>query len=112
MRLHTKRRGHGLEKKILIVLKSNVIKTNHLKVKINNMQRNSECRLCGKREETANHIINEYSKLALKENKTGRDMVGKIIHYELCKRLKFDHTHKRYMHKLESVLKKDTHEII
>ena len=37
------------------------------------MQQNSKCRLCGDRDETVNHIINKYSKLAQKEY----DWVGK-----------------------------------
>ena len=37
------------------------------------------------------------------------DWVGKVIHWELCKNLKYDHTKKWYMHNLESVLKNETH---
>ena len=39
--------------------------------------------------------------LAQKENKTKYDWVGKVIHRELCKILKFDQT-KLYMNRLES----------
>ena len=39
-----------------------------------------------------------------KDYKTRHDWVGKVIDWELCKKLKFDHTSKRYMHKPESVL--------
>ena len=42
--------------------------------------------------ETINHILSECSKLARKESKTGRDWVGKVIHLELCKQFKFNHT--------------------
>ena len=55
------------------------------------MQQNKRCRLYGDRDETINHIINEYSKLAQKEYKTRHDWVGKVIFWELCKKLKFDH---------------------
>ena len=41
-----------------------------------------------------NHIINECSKLARKEYKTRPDWAGKVIYWELCKKLKFDHTMK------------------
>ena len=37
---------------------------------------------------------------------------GKVIHYELRKRLKFDHANKWYWHKPESVQENDTHEIL
>ena len=42
--------------------------------------------------------ISEYSKLAQKEYKTRHDWVGKVIHWEMCKKFKFDHTNKWYMH--------------
>ena len=64
----------------------------------------SKCRLYGDSNEIANHIISECSKLTLKEYKRRHDWVGMVIHWELCKRLKFDHTDKYYMHKPESVL--------
>ena len=39
-------------------------------------------------------------------------MGGKVIHKELCKKLKFDHTNKWYMHNQESVLKNETYKIL
>ena len=39
-----------------------------------------------------------------KEYKSMHDWVGKVIHWESCKRLKFHHTAKWNMHKPESVL--------
>ena len=35
-----------------------------------------------------------------------------MIHWELCKKLKFHHTTKWYMHKPESVLENETHKIL
>ena len=72
------------------------------------MQQNRKCRLCGDGDETINHMISECSKLAQKEYKTRQDRVGKVIHWEMCKKLKFEHTNKWYMHNLASVLKNDT----
>ena len=56
-------------------------------------------------------IISECNKLVQKENKTRPDWVRKVIHWELSKKLKFDHTTKRYMHKPESFLDNETHRI-
>ena len=42
-------------------------------------QQNSNCTLCGDRNETINHIISKCSKLAQKEYKTRHDWVGKVI---------------------------------
>ena len=43
------------------------------------------------------------TELAQKDYKTGSDWVRKVIYWELCKRLTFDHNTKWYMHKPESV---------
>ena len=48
--------------------------------------------LCDDRNETINHIICECSKVTQKEYKTRHDRVNKVIHWELCKKLKFGHT--------------------
>ena len=79
-------------KSLLIAAQDNAIRTNHIKVRIDKTQQNSKCRLCGDRDETINHIISECSKLAQKEYKTRHDLFGKVIHWEMCKKLKFDHT--------------------
>ena len=79
---------------LLIEAQINAIRTNHIKVRINKMQQNSKCRLCGDRDETINHIISECSKLARKEYKTRHDWVAKVIHWEMYKKLKFDHANK------------------
>ena len=73
------------------------------------MQQNSKCRLCGDRDETINHIISRCSKLAQKEYKARHDWVGKAIHLEMCKKFKFDHANKWYMHKPAHVLENDAH---
>ena len=65
-----------------------------------------------RKDETVNHIIREYNKLAKKEYKTRHDWVRKMIRWELCKRLKFDHINKWYMLKPESVQEKETHKIL
>ena len=44
-------------------------------------------------------------------NKTKHDWVGKVIHLELCKKLKFDHTTKWYLHNPESAPENETHKI-
>ena len=68
--------------------------------------------ICGDRDETRNHIISECSKLQQKDNKTRQDWVGKVIHWELFKKLKFDHTNKWYMDNLEYVRENNTHKLV
>ena len=72
-------------------------RTNQIKAKIDDTKQNSKCRLCGDRDETINHIISECSKLAQKEYETRHNWVGKVIHWKMCKKFKFDHTNKWYI---------------
>ena len=62
----------------------------------------------GDRDETINQI-SECNKLAQKEYKTWHDWVGKVIHWEMCKKFKFDHTNKWYMQNPAPVLENNTH---
>ena len=97
---------------LLIAAQNNAVRTNHIKAKIDKAQQNSKCRLCGDRDETINHIISECSKLAQKKYKARHDWVGKVIHWEMCKKFKFDHAQKWYMNNPTPVLENDTHKIL
>ena len=41
-------------------------------------------------------------------NKARADGVGKVIHWEMCKKFRFDHTNKWYIHNPAAVLENDT----
>ena len=79
---------------LLIAAQDNAIRTNHIKARIDKMQQNSKCSLCSDRDETINHIMSECSKLAQKEYKARHHWVGKVIHWEMCRKIQFDHTNK------------------
>ena len=81
-------------------------------MRIDKTQQSSKCRLYGDRDETINHVISECSKLEQKEYKTRHDWVGKGIHWEMCKKFRFDHTNKWYMHNQAPVLENDTHKLL
>ena len=91
---------------------NSAIRTNHIKARIHKTQQYCKCRLCGEKDETINHIVSECSKLAQKEYKARRDWVGKVIHWEMCKKFKFDHSNKWYIHNPEPVLENDTHKLL
>ena len=93
---------------LLITAQNNAVRTNRIKVRIDKTQQNCKCRLCGERDETINHIISECSKLAREEYKTRHDWVSKGIQWEMCKKFKFDHTNKLYMHNPALVLENNT----
>ena len=96
----------------LVAAENNAVRTNHIKTRIDKTQQKSKCWLCGDRDETINHIISECSKLAQKEYKTRHNWVGKVIHWEMCKKFKFDLTNKWYMHNPAPILEDCTHKII
>ena len=79
-------------KSLLIAAQNYAIRTYHIKAKIDKTKQNSKFRLSAEKDETITHIISEFSKLAQKEYKTRHDWVGKGIHWEMCKKLEFDHT--------------------
>ena len=90
---------------LLIVSQNIAVRINHIKAKIDKTQQNRKYSLWGDRDETINQMISECSKLAQKEDKTTHDWVGKVIHWEMCKKFRIGHTSKWYMHKPVSVQK-------
>ena len=97
---------------LLIAAQNNAIRINHIKARIDKMQQNSNCKLCGDRDETINHIISECSKLAPIEYKTRLNWLGKVAHWKLYKKFKFDHRNKWYMLNSTSVLENNTHQLL
>ena len=93
---------------LLMAAQNCVIRTNHIKARIDKTQQNSKWRLCGDRDETINYIISECSKLAQKEYKARHDWVGKVIHWKMCKKFKFNHDNKWYMPNPAPLLENDT----
>ena len=57
------------------------------------MQQNSNCRICGDRDETIN-------------------LGEEGDNWKMCKKFKFDHTNKQYMHNPAYVLDNDTHKLL
>ena len=43
---------------------------------------------------------------------TRHNWAGKVIHWELCKKIKFDHANKWYMHDMKSVLENEMRKIL
>ena len=48
---------------------------------------------------------------AIQQYKARHNWVGKVIHREMCKKSKFDHTNKWYMHNQAPLLENDTHKL-
>ena len=97
---------------LLIAAQNSAIRTIHIEARIDKTQQNSNCRLGGDRDKSINLIISECGKLEQKEYKARHDWVGKGIHWEMCKKFKFDHANKSYMHNPAHVLENDTHKLL
>ena len=67
---------------------NSAIRTNRIKERIDKTQQNSKCKICCDRDEIINPIISECRKLAQKQDKARHDWVGKVIHWEMCKKFK------------------------
>ena len=111
MNLVKKRKLKREAESLLIATQNNAMRTNDIKVRIDKTQQNSKCRLCSDRDETINYI-SECSKFAQKEYKTRHNWISKVIHWEMCKKFRFDHINKWHMHNPALVLENDTHKLI
>ena len=52
------------------------IRTNVMKARIDRTQEKSKCRMCGRADDTINHLLNEFSKMTQKEYKRRHDWMG------------------------------------
>ena len=100
---HSRWRGHEWKrtdlrektKYLQIAVRNNAIRTIYITAKIDNNQKNSKC---VDRDKTITRITSKSVKLAQGKFKTRHGWVGKVLHLELCKKFRFDHTTKWYMH--------------
>ena len=97
---------------LLMAAQNSAIRTNHIKAGTDKTQLNSKCRLCGDRDETITHIISECNKLAQNKYNTRPDRVGKLNHWEMCRKFNVDHAKKWYVHNPAPVLENDTYKLI
>ena len=54
--------------------------------------------MCGRADETINHLLSECCKMVQKEYKRGHDWMEKIIHWDVCKKNKIQVEEKWYEH--------------
>ena len=97
---------------LILAAQEQAIRTNLIKAKIDNTQEDSRCRMCGKVDETINHLISECSKMAQKEYKNRHDWVGRRIHWDICRKFGVNVSEKWYNHEPESVVENDTCKVL
>ena len=92
---------------LIVAAQNQSLKTNLAKAKIDKSQRDSLCRMCGKVDESIDHIVSGCSKLAQKEYKRRHDNLRKIVHWKLAGKCNFEAGDKWYEHEPESVLENE-----
>ena len=75
----------GETESLIFVVQKQALRMNQIKAKIHQSQSDEKCRMCGNANETINHLTNECPKMAQKEYKRRHDLVGKKIHWEICR---------------------------
>ena len=75
---------------LIVAAQYQSIITNLVKAKIEKSQGDSLCRVCRKVDESIDHIVSGYSKLAQKEYKRRHDNLGKIVHWKLARKCNFE----------------------
>ena len=104
-------KGTGLKREtesLILAAQEQAIRTNVIKAKIDNTQEESKCRMCGKVDETVNHIVSECNMLAQREYKRRHDCVGRKIHWELCRKYGLAASERWYEHQPETVIENDS----
>ena len=92
---------------LLVTVQNKALRASYIKARTdNNTKWNSECRLCGDKNETIHHIISECIKLEQKEYKIKYGRAKKLIHSE------FDHNTWWYIGKPVSVFENETYKIL
>ena len=72
---------------LIMAAQEQAIRTNPIKAKIDRIQAESKCRLCGKVDETVRHIVHECPMLTQREYERRHDWVGRKIHWEVCRKM-------------------------
>ena len=69
--------------------------------------------MCGESDETNNHIVSEYKKLALKQNRCWRhNKVAQVIYWDLCGKLGYDRDEKYYNHEPRPVYEPSNNKLL
>ena len=83
---------------LIFATQDQALKTNTVKARIENQIVSSKCRMCGSHDETVQHILCSCPKLAQTEYKKRHDVVGRVIHWEVCKEYGVECSDKWYEH--------------
>ena len=81
------------------------IRTYVVNTRIDKSQGDSLSTVCRKVDESIDHIVKGFSKLAQKEYKRRHDNLGKVVHWKLGRKCNFEAGDKWYEHEPEKCFK-------
>ena len=99
-------------KSLIVAAQNQSIRTNLVKARIDKSQGDSLCRVCRKVDESIDHIVSGYSKLAQNEYKRRHDNLEKMVHWKLARKCNFEAVNKWYEHEPERVLENEDYKIL
>jgi Reverse transcriptase (RNA-dependent DNA polymerase) len=97
---------------LIVAAQDQVLSTNVIKAKIYNQRGSPMCRLCGVKEETVDHLVSCYEKIAQTDYKGRHDRVATLIHWSLCKQYGFPRSDNWWSHQAEKVLENDDFKVL
>ena len=89
---------------MILAAQRQALRTKYVKLRIDHSCVSPKCRMCGDKDETVWHVIDECSKLAGTEYKMRHDNVARIIHRALCIKYGFSTAERWYEHNPEKAL--------
>ena len=92
---------------VTVAAQNQSIRTNLVKSRTDKSQGDSLCRACRKVDESIDHIVSGYSKLAQKEYKRKHDSLGQIVHWKLARKCNFEVGDNWYEHEPKKVLENE-----
>ena len=81
---------------LIVAAQNQSIRTNLVKAKIEKTQKDTQCRLYKKADESIDHVVSGCNKLAQKEYKRRHDNLGKTVHWRLARKCNFEAGDKWY----------------
>ena len=97
---------------LILAAQEQSLRTNATKAKIDRSQDNSLCRLCEKADGTGRQIASGCSRLAQKKYNRRHDMVGKRVHWEVCRKFGVHVSKNWYEHEPEAVIENNQCKIL
>ena len=97
---------------LIFAAQEQALRTNQVKAKIDQSQVDDKCRMCGNANETINHLTNECAKMAQNDYKRRHDLVGKKIHWEICRKFGIEVSKKWNQHEPETVVENEKSKIL